>query len=133
MGGRGAWGCGPRPGGAWAGAHDRGFARRLASPIGVLITIPALVVAVGVGILLVGRNATRSASDQMARRQLTTQASSVTSDVAFALDQAGPVLERLRTLADPARPADEVLVRDGRATAVSSSSWRHAAGSWSRG
>ena len=87
------------------------FARTLASPIGVLITIPALVVAVGVGILLVGRDATRTASDQMARRLLTSNATSVQSDVAFALDQAGPVLEQLRALADPARPLDDALVR----------------------
>jgi serine/threonine protein kinase len=87
------------------------FARMLASPLGVLITIPALVVAVGVGILLVGRDATRSASNQMARSLLTTNATSVASDVVFALDQAGPVLERLRALADPARPFDDVGVR----------------------
>ena len=87
------------------------LARMLASPVGVLITIPALVVAVGVGILLVGRDATRSASDQMARRLLTSNATSVQSDVAFALDQAGPVLEQLRALADPERPAEDALVR----------------------
>jgi serine/threonine protein kinase len=87
------------------------FARRLASPIGVLVTIPALVVAVGIGILLVGRDATRAASDDMARRMLTSHAASVRSDVAFALDQAGPVLERLRSIADPARPASDALVR----------------------
>ena len=90
---------------------DSGFARRLASPIGVLVTIPALVAAVGIGILLVGRDATRTASDDMARRMLTTHAASVQSDVAFALDQAGPVLERLRALADPARSTTETLVR----------------------
>jgi len=88
-----------------------GIARLLASPLGVLITIPALVVAVGVGILLVGRDATRTASDQMARRMLTSNATSVQSDVAFALDQAGPVLEQLRALADRARPVDDALVR----------------------
>jgi serine/threonine protein kinase len=87
------------------------LARSLASPVGVLITIPALVVAVGVGILLVGRDATRTASDQMARRLLTSNATSVRSDVAFALDQAAPVLEQLRALADPARPVDDALIR----------------------
>ncbi len=85
--------------------------RALASPLGVIITIPLLVVAVGVGILLVGRDATRSASQAMARRQLTEQATSVRIDVAFALDQASPMLERLRVLADPARPVEDVLVR----------------------
>jgi hypothetical protein len=93
------------------GAAGVRLARALASPLGVLITIPALVVAVGVGILLVGRDATRTASDQMARRLLTTNATSVSSDVVFALDQAGPVLDRLRTLADPDRPRDDVLIR----------------------
>ena len=85
--------------------------RALASPLGVIVTIPLLVVAVGVGIMLVGRDATRSASQSMARRQLAEQATSVQADVAFALDQAGPMLERLRVLADPARPVEDVLVR----------------------
>jgi len=93
------------------GRPARQIGRALASPIGVLVTIPLLVVAVGVGILLVGRDATRSASDSMARKQLAEQATSVQTDVAFALDQAGPMLDRLRVLADPARPADDVLVR----------------------
>ncbi|HEY0194743.1 MAG TPA: protein kinase [Kofleriaceae bacterium] len=87
------------------------FARALASPVGVLITIPALVIAVGLGILMVGRDATRSASSQMARRLLTSNATSVQSDVVFALDQADPVLTRLRSLADPRLSRDEVLVR----------------------
>src|SRR6185503_13347218 len=86
-------------------------ARALASPIGVLITIPLLVIAVGVGILLVGRDATRGASQSMARRQLTEQAIAIQTDITFALDQAGPLLERLRVLADPARSADDVLLR----------------------
>ena len=85
--------------------------RALASPIGVLITIPLLVIAVGVLILLVGRDATRSASMSMARRQLTEQATAIQGDVAFALDQADPLLARLAVLADPAAPRDEVLVR----------------------
>jgi len=94
-------------------ATSRGvrLARALASPLGVLITLPALVAAVGIAILLVGRDATRAASDEMARTLLTNNATSVSSDVTFALDQAGPVLERLRALADPARPREDVLVR----------------------
>jgi serine/threonine protein kinase len=87
------------------------FGAALASPIGVLITVPLLVVAVGVSILLVGRDATRSATHSIAQKQLTEQASSITADVAFALDQAGPILDRLRVLADPARPVDDVLLR----------------------
>ncbi|CAN5793250.1 hypothetical protein BH11MYX2_BH11MYX2_17060 [soil metagenome] len=87
------------------------IARALASPLGVLITVPLLVVAVGVGILLVGRAATSSASQSMARRQLSEQASAVQNQVAFALDQAAPILDRLRVLADPVRPIDDTLVR----------------------
>ncbi len=85
--------------------------RALASPTGVLITIPLLVVAVGVGVMLLGREATRSSSRTMAEKQLTEQASAIQGDVAFALDQASPILERLRVLADSARPLDDVLVR----------------------
>jgi serine/threonine protein kinase len=85
--------------------------RALASPVGVVLTIPLLVVAVGVSILLVGRDATREASLSMARRQLTEQATAIQTDVAFALDQADPLLERLAVVADPTLPRDEVLVR----------------------
>ncbi|MGN6108478.1 MAG: hypothetical protein ACTHU0_25460, partial [Kofleriaceae bacterium] len=85
--------------------------RALASPIGVLITVPLLVAAVGLAILWLGREATRGATDEMARAQLTEQANRVQLDVAYALDQAGPILERLRALADPARPIDEIGVR----------------------
>jgi serine/threonine protein kinase len=85
--------------------------RLLASPVGVLITLPAIVVAAGLGILLVGRDTTRTASESMARRQLVEQAQRIEADVAFALDQAGPLLGRLRTLADPARPQGDTLVR----------------------
>ncbi|HEY3803322.1 MAG TPA: serine/threonine protein kinase [Kofleriaceae bacterium] len=87
------------------------IARALASPIGVVITIPALVIAVGLVVMLVGRSATRSASDSMARHQLAEQAMAVQNDVVFALDQASPLMDRLRVLADPARPMDDVLVR----------------------
>ncbi|HEY5933023.1 MAG TPA: hypothetical protein VIU61_00215, partial [Kofleriaceae bacterium] len=85
--------------------------RALASPLGVLITLPLLVIAVGLGILLLGRDATRSSTQQLVRRQLKEQAMSVQSDVAFALDQADPLMQRLRVLADPARPTPDVLVR----------------------
>jgi serine/threonine protein kinase len=87
------------------------LARALASPVGVLITLPALVVAVGMVVLLVGRSATRTASDSMARHQLAEQANAIQSDVAFALDQASPLIERLRVLADRQRPLSDVGVR----------------------
>jgi len=87
------------------------IARALASPLGVVITVPALVIAVGITVLLVGRSATRTASDAMAKHQLAEQAMTVKNDVAFSLDQASPLMDRLRVLADPARPTDDTLVR----------------------
>jgi serine/threonine protein kinase len=85
--------------------------RALASPVGVLITIPALVVAVGLGIMLVGRDATLTAAHDLARHQLAEQATSVQNDVAFALDQADPLLASVRVLADRDHALDDVLLR----------------------
>jgi serine/threonine protein kinase len=87
------------------------FAAALASPLGVLLTVPLLVIAVGLAIILLGRSTTREASMSMARHQLAEQAQAVQNDVAFALDQADPLLARLRVLADRDKPLDEVLVR----------------------
>jgi hypothetical protein len=87
------------------------IAAALASPVGVLLSIPLLVIFVGVAIMLLGRTTTRDASMTMARHQLAEQANAVQNDVAFALDQADPLLGRLRVLADRTRSADEVLVR----------------------
>src|SRR5262245_32935577 len=61
--------------------------------------------------MLVGRDAPRGVTQSMARHQLGEQAKSVETDVAFALDQADPLMKLVRTLADPARPLDDVLVR----------------------
>jgi len=87
------------------------FARALASPVGVIITVPLIVVACGLGILLLGRGATRTATETMARHQLAQQATATQNDVAFALDQADPLLARLASFADESRPIDDVLVR----------------------
>ncbi|MBA3451595.1 MAG: hypothetical protein H0T42_00700, partial [Deltaproteobacteria bacterium] len=98
-----------------AGAHSirdaptaARLGRALASPVGILIIVPALVIAAGVAVMMLGRRATNEASGGMARRQLAAQAADVRHDVAFALDQADPVLGRLRALADPALPIGEV-------------------------
>ncbi|HEY1812494.1 MAG TPA: serine/threonine protein kinase [Kofleriaceae bacterium] len=85
--------------------------RALASPTGVMILVPLLVIAAGLAVLLLGRRATRDASDSMARRQLATQAADVQHDVAFALDQADSLLASLRALADPALPLDATALR----------------------
>ncbi|HEX5060807.1 MAG TPA: cache domain-containing protein, partial [Kofleriaceae bacterium] len=85
--------------------------RALASPRGVLVTLPLLVAAVGIGIMLVGRDATSSATRSMARHQLAEQAKSVQTDTAFALDQAEPLMKLVRVVAERERPIDDVLVR----------------------
>ncbi|HUS27001.1 MAG TPA: serine/threonine protein kinase [Kofleriaceae bacterium] len=85
--------------------------RALASPAGVLITVPVLVIAVGIGIMLLGRNATRTSTHSMARHQLVEQAQSVQSDVAYALDQADPLIKLVSVLAVRDRPLDDTLVR----------------------
>ena len=86
-------------------------ARALASPGGVLVILPALVIAAGVSVLLLGRGATRETAETMARHQLIAQATAVEHDVAFSLDQAAPVLATMRTLADVAMPIPDALTR----------------------
>lgn len=110
---------GPRPGAARV-------ARLFASPASVLVIVPALVVAVGVVVLLLGRRATRDSAETMARHQLMAQAIEVQNDIAFALGQAEPVFASLRVLAEPAlatpdavaRMRDVVLGRPGIANAT---------------
>jgi hypothetical protein len=86
------------------------LARAVASPAGILIVVPVLVAAAGLVVLLLGRDATRGVSTSMARSQLADQAASVEREFAFALDQAGPMLERLRALVlAPGEPTVEEL------------------------
>jgi len=85
--------------------------RVLASPTGVLIILPILVIGAGVVVMMLGRRATVDASQGMARRQLAAQATDVQRDVAFALDQADTLLDSLRVLADPALPMNDVAIR----------------------
>ena len=86
-------------------------ARLFASPASVLVILPALVVAVGLVVLLLGRRATRDSAETMARHQLVAQAKEVQADVAFALDQADPVFASLRVLAEPALPTPDAVGR----------------------
>ncbi|CAN5849996.1 hypothetical protein BH11MYX2_BH11MYX2_07030 [soil metagenome] len=76
-----------------------------------LLLVPVLVVSAGTVVMLLGRSATTESTEQLARKQLATQADSVERDVALALDQADPMLERLRTLADPTLLIDDVAPR----------------------
>ena len=77
----------------------------------MLVILPALVIAAGVTVLLLGRRATRDTAENMARHQLTAQAAAVRQDVEGALDQAEPVFKMMRTLADAAMPTPDALTR----------------------
>jgi len=77
----------------------------------VLVILPLLVIGSGAIVMWLGRGATRDASDSMARHALVAQAADVQHDVAFALDQADPLITALRPLADGAYPRDEFALR----------------------
>ena len=87
------------------------LAHVLASPAGVLVILPLLVIGAGVIVMWLGRSATRDASDSMAKHALAAQAADVQHDVAFALDQADPLMTALRPLANGAYPRDEFAIR----------------------
>ena len=87
------------------------FARWFASPASVLIILPALVVAVGVVVLLLGRKATHDSAETMARHQCVAQAEQVRHDVDFTLDQADPVLASMRLLAESTLATPDAMQR----------------------
>ena len=70
----------------------------IASPLGVRTSIPLLVLAVGLLATFLGLRALRAASGAMADEALSEQAANVAHDLAFALDEAGPLLDRLATI-----------------------------------
>ncbi|HEY4179917.1 MAG TPA: protein kinase [Kofleriaceae bacterium] len=76
-----------------------------------LMLVPVLVVGAGTVVMLLARSATTESTEQLARKQLATQADSVERDISLALDQADPMLERLRAIADPALLIDDVAPR----------------------
>jgi serine/threonine protein kinase len=86
-------------------------ARLFASPGAVLVILPALVIAAGITVMLLGRRATRDTAENMARHQLTAQAEAVRHDVEVALDQVDPVFKMLSTIANAAMPTGEALTR----------------------
>jgi serine/threonine protein kinase len=71
------------------------LSNRLASPTGVRVAVPALVALMGIASTLLGLGALRSESRTMANAELSDQAADVGSAVGFALDQAGPIIDRL--------------------------------------
>jgi serine/threonine protein kinase len=79
----------------------------LASPLGILLTLPALVSLVGTFLTLLGEHALRGSNLAVAQERTLEQARLVASSVRDALEQAEPVLDRLDDLArqhGPERP-----------------------------
>jgi serine/threonine protein kinase len=70
----------------------------LASPRGVLITVPLLVALVGIGVTLVGQHALENTSLAMARDRFVEQTASASQRMTQALEQADPVLDRIAEL-----------------------------------
>ena len=85
--------------------------KALASPRGVLMTLPLVVIAAGVAILLVGRSTTLAATDALVRKNLTDQAQQIERQVAYALDQAAPMLESLAGMVDQYGGPEAMLPR----------------------
>ncbi|MBP9087637.1 MAG: serine/threonine protein kinase [Kofleriaceae bacterium] len=90
------------------GSTSNRLARALASPTGVIVTVPLLVVVVGLGVLWFGRQANRTASLGLVQQQLAGAADHVGQQVAYALDQAQPILDRLVPIARADAPIEVV-------------------------
>jgi serine/threonine protein kinase len=96
---------------------SRGFSlsRALASPYGILIVFPGIVLAVGVFLALVGQRALKVSNVALGERRLAEQAQLVASRLRGALDSADPMLDRLsdftltHTSDKPFEPAAAVL------------------------
>jgi hypothetical protein len=93
-----------------------GFAQSLASPHGILIVLPSIVLAVGVFLTLVGQAALKGSNLALGRQRLSQHAQLVASHLQGALDQADPMLDQLTTFAlehapeKPLEPAAAVLL-----------------------
>jgi serine/threonine protein kinase len=92
-------------------------ARGLASPLGILLIFPGLVLAVGVFLTLAGHRALKGSNVEMAQQHIDDQASLVARGLRNALEQAEPVLDRLGLLAashEPSQPFERAasVLRD---------------------
>lgn len=75
------------------------IARALASPWGILITFPSLVLAIGLFLTLLAQNALRGSNLELARSRMADEAILVSEHLGSALDQADAVLSDLASFA----------------------------------
>ncbi|HEX2876812.1 MAG TPA: serine/threonine protein kinase [Polyangiaceae bacterium] len=71
------------------------FTRALASPYGILIVFPAIVVSVGLFLTLLGQRSLTASNRDLGQRRLAEQAQLVATHLRGALDSADPMLDRL--------------------------------------
>ena len=79
------------------------------SPLGVLVVVPGLVLAVGVMLTIIGQEALARSSLALGRQQVSAHNSLISREIGLALAQSDALLERLRALAlvhDPGQPFD---------------------------
>jgi serine/threonine protein kinase len=90
--------------------------RALASPFGILIVFPAIVLSVGLFLTLVGQRALEASNRALGQHRLAEQAQLVSSHLRGALDAADPMLDRLSDFSlthapnDPLEPVAGVLL-----------------------
>ena len=92
-------------------SHRPRFATRMGnaigSPLGVLVVIPGLVLAVGLLLTVIGQHALARSALALGRQQVSAHNALISREIGLALGQADAVLARLRTLAlvhDPGQP-----------------------------
>lgn len=89
------------------------LARALASPLGVLVIFPSLVLAVGVFLTWMAQDALRGSNLELARTRMNDQARLVSEHLGSALGQADVVLGELRSMApglSPSSPLEDVAL-----------------------
>lgn len=74
-------------------------AAAVASPLGVVLLVPAMVLAIGAWLTFLGQRALESSSLALGVEQLRVRNTTVGRQIGLALGAADPILERLRTLA----------------------------------
>ena len=81
----------------------------LASPLGIVVSVPGLVALVGVFLTLLGDQALRGSNLEMARERLSEETRLVAASLRYALGQSEPVLDRVAVSVrghDPSKPFD---------------------------
>jgi serine/threonine protein kinase len=104
--------AGPTPAASSSGATSRAdlLSRTVASPYGILVVFPAIVLVVGLFLTLVGQKALKASNVALGQRRLAEQSTLVATHLRVALGAADPMLDRLSDFSlshAPDRPIEE--------------------------